>query len=270
MATQFAFVSVEGAKGKEDSRRSLREARAKQAMVLAQRPKNEGKQQGRQQQEQQQPIEEVARAFSPSGSSSSASMPTDTSSEDDDSLDLPSMTMIRRHGGKNMGGASLQREMVRFMYEDTAVYPREMIFTSQTFATMKAIIYPMYENLQFWDKMTAPPFQWLVTDTLFRNAVLYHNAVAKSCVQGQPLNETAAKHRQATLNLLGRKLSDPTQSPLTQPVLWSMTILANASYGMARHDEVVVHTRAIRRLCQVYGGSDYIATRPTLRYYLYA
>jgi len=140
----------------------------------------------------------------------------------------------------------------------------------QTLVNMKASNYPVYGYLEFCDKVLTPPLHWLLTDRLFRHAVLYNVAVFKSCIQRQPLSEATLKHHQVTLNLLNQKLSDPTQSPVNRTTIWAMTLLANTAHGLARHDEVAMHARAIRRICDVYGGKDYIAQRPTLRYNIYA
>jgi len=134
MSTQFAFVSVEGAKGKvkkedrelvrsrcmkgknkkEDSRRSLREARARQAMVLPQRPRQQWPSGNA------HPGGYIGEAASSMGNG-----------EDGDQEDFPTMKKTGQNSWKITVGASLHREMVRFMHEDTPAYPREMAFTSE-------------------------------------------------------------------------------------------------------------------------------------------
>lgn len=112
MASKFAFVAVDGDRGKvkeedrdlvrsrcmigknkrEGSRRSLREA--KSSTILEKRNKH-------------QPI----------------SVPPNNRSENDDA---------NFGAGKRYSQPSLGREMIRFVTEDTATYPREMAFISRS------------------------------------------------------------------------------------------------------------------------------------------
>jgi hypothetical protein len=140
----------------------------------------------------------------------------------------------------------------------------------QTLVNLKAKNYPVYGYLEFHDKVFAPPLHWILKDRLFRHAVLYSIAVSKARIQRQPLGEATLKHHQVTLNLLNKKLSDPTRSPIDRTTIWSITLLGNAAHFLARHDEIAMHAKAIRRICDLYGGKDFIAQRPTLRYNIYA
>ncbi|KAI1813657.1 hypothetical protein GGS20DRAFT_552222 [Poronia punctata] len=285
MATQFAFVSVDGSKGKvkaedrelvrsrcmkgknkkEDSRRSVRE-RARQETTLPRRT--------RQRPSENAPPTSLVNYSYASSSSSSSSSTSSSASESSTSDDGHEWSPTKGANGQFVSNvslvASLHREMVRFMHEDTPTYPREMIFVSQTLKDMKELSYPIYGQLYFHDKMTKPPLEWLVIDSLFRYSVLYHIAVAKACEQKQPLSEETLRYHQITLNLLNKKLSGPAKGALTNTVLWSINMLANTAHLLARYDEVDVHTRALRRICGLYGGPDFIAKRPTLRYYIYA
>jgi hypothetical protein len=139
----------------------------------------------------------------------------------------------------------------------------------QIFQNWKCLSYPVYEHLHFHDEMTVSPLQFLMQDNLFRQAALYQVSVFKSRLRQQPLSPATLKYHQATLGLLNNRLSDATKSPLTNTTVWSITILANAALWLARHDEVALHVLALKRLCYIYGGKDFISQRPTLRYYIY-
>jgi hypothetical protein len=137
------------------------------------------------------------------------------------------------------------------------------------FQNIKNSSYPLYDYLHFDDKIVSSPLQWLIQDGLFRHAVLLQVSVYKARMRQQPPSPATLKYHQVTLALLSTRLSDQTQTPLTNTTIWGITILANSALWLGRYDEIAVHIRALKRICHLYGGKDFILQKPTLRYYVY-
>jgi hypothetical protein len=143
MNHQFAFVSIDGDTGKvkgedrnvvrsrcmrgknkrEDSRRSLREARRSKGLPL--RNPN---------QSIRSSLEDVATAtllVANSESLDSPDSPDDNPEPNSTSRDSDLVTVTPNRAGQRHSSPGLNGEIIRFMSEDTPIYPREMAFMSE-------------------------------------------------------------------------------------------------------------------------------------------
>ncbi|KAI3318985.1 hypothetical protein HD806DRAFT_539687 [Xylariaceae sp. AK1471] len=284
MTSQFAFVTIDGNRGKvkeedrdlvrsrcmrgknkrEGSRRSLREA--KRSMALPHRTKH-------------QPLGSLLRK---GATPTTSTLPSSGSEDSPDEYSTPNNTsqdtnlrVINMRAEKRHLGPSLGREIVRFISEDTPTYPRELVFTVQTFLGWKNTSYPVYEHLYFDDKVKESLLQYRMQDDLFRHIIYHQVSVFKLDLKKQSLSPDMLKCHQTAQVLLNNRLSDlPKPSPANFNIwnitIWSITMLAHAALWLGRHDEVALHILAVKRLCHIYGGKDYIPGLPTLRYYLFS
>ncbi|KAI1322485.1 hypothetical protein F5Y16DRAFT_40202 [Xylariaceae sp. FL0255] len=164
---------------------------------------------------------------------------------------------------------SLDWEIIRFINKDTPGYPRELASIASLFIAVKDSSYPIYQCFHFSDKVMIPVIQFLTEDAVFQQAVRLMVLVYKDQMRQQPSSTNTLKHHQSLLLLLNDRLSNDVDTYATDSTFWTINCLANISFRLGRHDEVIAHSSAIKTILQLRGRDDFLSRRPTLRYHMY-